>query len=195
MRLLSAIAEEAKTLNAASNRLPAASSTQPAAVAAVGSRGASPRDIRDSDLMLIYSGESAGYTDSKKTAATTEPEVAKPDSTKSVSRSAMSLAERRDIFGSSDESDALSLRRSRLLESDRGGGKSQLNDDDGDAVMRHHQDDSSGRGVGTSIDTTQEARDSRHFVCGYREKGVAVSSASVRSLFRHAGTIIGTVSR
>ena len=43
--------------------------------------------------------------------------------------------------------------------SDRGGGKGQLNDDDGDAVMHHDQDDRSGRCVGTSTDTKQEARD------------------------------------
>ena len=67
----------------------------------------------------------------------------------------MSLAERRDIFGSSDDSDA----PSRSLESNQGGGKSQSNYGDFDAVMRHNQDDRAGRGVGTSIETTQEARD------------------------------------
>ena len=78
----------------------------------------------------------------------------------SVSRSgAMSLAERRDIFGSSNESDAPSPRLSPSLESNQGGGKSQSNYDGGDAVLRHNQDDHSGRGVGTSIDTTHEARD------------------------------------
>ena len=73
----------------------------------------------------------------------------------------MSSAELRDIFGPSDESDAPSSRRSRLLESNQGGGKIQSNYDDGDAVMRYNQDDraGAGRGVGTSIDTTQEARD------------------------------------
>ena len=77
----------------------------------------------------------------------------------SNSRSTISLAELHDIFGSSDESDAPSPRRSRSLKSNRGGGKSQLNYDYGDAVMRQNQDDRAGRGVGTSIETTQEARD------------------------------------
>ena len=71
----------------------------------------------------------------------------------------MSLAERRDIFRSSNESDAPSPRRNRSLESNHGGGKSQFKEDDSDAEMRHNQDDRAGRGVDTSIDTTQEARD------------------------------------
>ena len=87
-----------------------------------------------------------------------QPEVANPEPTKSVSRSGMSLAERRDIFGSSDDS---SLRRSRSLESDRGGGKSQFNDVDEYAVMLHDQDDGTGRGIVTSIEITQETRDRR----------------------------------
>ena len=61
------------------------------------------------------------------------------------------LRKRRDIFGSSDRLDAPSPRRSRSLESDRGDGKGQFNADHGDAVMRHDQDDRTGRGVGTSI--------------------------------------------
>ena len=71
----------------------------------------------------------------------------------------MSLAELRDVVGSSDESGAPSPRRSRSLESGRGRGKGQFNDDEGDAVMGHDQDDRTGRGVGTSIDPTQEASD------------------------------------
>ena len=71
----------------------------------------------------------------------------------------MSFTERCDIFGSSDESDAPTPRRRCSLESNQGGGKSESNYDDGDAVVRQNQDDHSGRGVGTSIDTTQESRD------------------------------------
>ena len=71
----------------------------------------------------------------------------------------MSLAERGDIFGASDESNAPFTRWSSSLESNQGGGKSQSNYDDGDAVMHHNQDDCAGRGVANSIDTTQEARD------------------------------------
>uniref|UniRef100_M4B650 RxLR effector candidate protein n=1 Tax=Hyaloperonospora arabidopsidis (strain Emoy2) TaxID=559515 RepID=M4B650_HYAAE len=71
----------------------------------------------------------------------------------------MSLAERRDIFGSSDESDTPSPRKSRSPESNQGGAKSQSNYDDGDSVMRHNQDESAGRSVRTSIDTTHEDRD------------------------------------
>uniref|UniRef100_M4BZI3 RxLR effector candidate protein n=1 Tax=Hyaloperonospora arabidopsidis (strain Emoy2) TaxID=559515 RepID=M4BZI3_HYAAE len=159
MRLRSSAAEEVRTLNAAGDNLSAASSSQPASDTAVGSRGDAPRDIEDYELKLIYSGESDGDTDSKKPATNKVPDSAKPASTKSDSRSAMSLAERRDIFGSSDELDDPSPRRSRSLESDRGRGSGQCNDDNGDAVMCHDQDDRIGHGVGTSIGITQEARD------------------------------------
>uniref|UniRef100_M4BI44 Uncharacterized protein n=1 Tax=Hyaloperonospora arabidopsidis (strain Emoy2) TaxID=559515 RepID=M4BI44_HYAAE len=71
----------------------------------------------------------------------------------------MILAERREILESSEESDDPSQRQSRWLESNRGGGKGQFNDDDGDAVMRHDQYDCTGRGVSAYIDTTQEAID------------------------------------
>ena len=71
----------------------------------------------------------------------------------------MSLAERREIFRSSDESDAPLSRRSCSLEINKGSGKRQSNYDEGDSVIRHNPDDRAGRGVGASIDTTQEARD------------------------------------
>ena len=71
----------------------------------------------------------------------------------------MSLAERRDIFGSSDESDAPCPRRNRSFESNQGGGKSQSEYDDDGAVMRHNQDDRFGRGFIPSIDTRQETVD------------------------------------
>ena len=71
----------------------------------------------------------------------------------------MSLAECRDIFGLSDESDDSSSRRSRSLEIDRGVRLGHFNDDDGDAVMRHEQDARTGYGVGTSIETMQEVGD------------------------------------
>ena len=64
-------AEGAKTLNAAGNSLPSASSTQLAVVAAVGPRGNAPRDIGYNELELIYSCESDGGTDSTRTAANT----------------------------------------------------------------------------------------------------------------------------
>ena len=66
MRLHYAAAEEAKTSNAADENPSAASSTQPAAVAAVGSRGDAPHDIGDYELQLIYPGKSDGDTNSKK---------------------------------------------------------------------------------------------------------------------------------
>ena len=71
----------------------------------------------------------------------------------------MILAERRDILGESKESDASFPRRSHSLESDRGGGKSQSNYDDDNAVMRHNQDGHTRSGVDTSIDTSQDTRD------------------------------------
>ena len=128
--------EEAKTLIAAGNNPPAAFSSQSAAVAAVGSRGDAPRDIGGYGLKLIYSGESNRDTRLKKQLRR-NIQTCPTWSRQSESRSAMSLAERRDIFGSSDESEAPSPRWCPSLESDRGGGKSQFNDDDGDSVMLH----------------------------------------------------------
>ena len=83
--LRSIAVEEAKILNAARDKPPAASFTHPAAVTAVASRGTSLRDIEDYELELMYSGESDDDTDSKTTAAKTEPDVAKPELTKSGS--------------------------------------------------------------------------------------------------------------
>ena len=61
---------------------------------AAGTRGDAPRDIGDYELELIYSGESDGETDSKEAKAKDELELAKPEPTKSASRSALSLADR-----------------------------------------------------------------------------------------------------
>ena len=133
--------------------------TQRAEVDDVVFRSNAPRYIREYELDLIYSGESNGDTDSKKAATKKEPDVAKLESIMLVSRVALSLAERHDIFGSSGESEYPSLRRSRMLVSDRDGGLGIFNDDDGDAVIHHDQDDRTVHGVGTSIDTTQEDRD------------------------------------
>ena len=119
MRLLSTSAEE--TLNAAGD-ISSDSPAQPEAVAAVGSRGASPRDTGGYELELIFSGESDGDTDSKKAATDKSSEVAKLEPTKSASRRAMSFTKRHDIFRSSEESDYPSPRRSRSLDSARGGG-------------------------------------------------------------------------
>ena len=95
--------------------------------------------------------------------------MAKPEPTKSDSRNVMSLAERHDIFGLSDDSDNSSPSQSRLIDCDRDGCLVQSSDDDGDAVTRHDQDGRAGHGVGTSIDTTQEARD-RGILCVDPEK-------------------------
>ena len=103
MRLRSAAADEARAVNASGDNFVLLFLVQAHAVM---HRMAS----KDYDLELIYSGESDGDTDSTKAATKTEP-------SKSVSRSAVSLAERRDIIESSDESDAPSSRRSRSLES------------------------------------------------------------------------------
>ena len=63
--------------------------TQPAAVAAAGACGDAPRDIGDYELELIYSGESEGETDSKEAKAKEDPELAKPEPTKSASLEAL----------------------------------------------------------------------------------------------------------
>ena len=94
MRLRSLAAEETKTSNATGDSFPAASSEHPAADAAVGPCSDTPREIEDYDFVLIYSGESDGDTDSNKAATEKEPDVSKPESIKSVSRSAVSLAHR-----------------------------------------------------------------------------------------------------
>uniref|UniRef100_M4BLC4 RxLR effector candidate protein n=1 Tax=Hyaloperonospora arabidopsidis (strain Emoy2) TaxID=559515 RepID=M4BLC4_HYAAE len=99
-------------------------------VAAADAHGDAPRD-GDYELELIYSGESDGETDSKEAKAKDEPELAKLESTKSASRSALSLADRRDIFGSSDASDPPSPRPSRSAESEKGHGFGHWNDLDG----------------------------------------------------------------
>ena len=62
--------------------------------------------------------------------------MAKPEPSKSDSRNVMSLAERHDIFGLSDDSDNSSPSQSRLLDCDRDGCLVQSSDDDGDAVMQ-----------------------------------------------------------
>ena len=66
MRLRSTAAGETRSPEADDVSLSAASATQPAAVAAVGTRGDAPRDIGYYHLELIYSGESDGETDSRR---------------------------------------------------------------------------------------------------------------------------------
>ena len=85
--------------------------------------------------------------------------MAKPEPTKSATRSALILAGRRDMFGSSDDSDPPSLRRSRSAESEKGYGFGHWNDLDCDAIMHHSPGDRDDPGVGTSIDTSQETVD------------------------------------
>ena len=142
---LSSAAAAAKTSNAAGENSSAASAVQTAADAAVSSRGDAPRDIGDYELELIYSSDSDDeYTNSNKAETKKEPKVAKLEPTKSASRSVMSLAERHDISGSSDELALSSTRRSHSLDSARGGGSGHRNDVNDDALMHHYQDDRTG---------------------------------------------------
>uniref|UniRef100_M4C4S6 Uncharacterized protein n=1 Tax=Hyaloperonospora arabidopsidis (strain Emoy2) TaxID=559515 RepID=M4C4S6_HYAAE len=131
MRLRSAAAGETGPPKADDVSSSAASATQPALVAAAGARGDAPRDIGNYELKLIYSGESNGEIDSKEAKAKDEPGLAKPEPTKLAFRSALILADRLDILGSSDESDPLSPRRSRSAESEKGHGFGYHNDLDG----------------------------------------------------------------
>ena len=85
--------------------------------------------------------------------------MAKPETTESASRSALSLADRRDIFESSDESDPPSPRRSRSAESEKGHGSGHRNDLDGDVIMHQSPSDRDDPGFGTSINTRQEIVD------------------------------------
>ena len=119
MRLHSAASRESGSLEASDVSSSIASATQPAAVAAAGARGDAPRDVGDYELELIYSGESDGETDWKEAKAKEDPELAKSEPTNSASRSALSLADRRDIFGSSDESDPPSPSWGRSAESEK----------------------------------------------------------------------------
>ena len=66
IRLRFAASEKAKPLNTARDISPAASPPQPVVIAAIGSRGASLRDIEDYELEHIYSDESVGDTESKR---------------------------------------------------------------------------------------------------------------------------------
>ena len=77
INLRPATAEKANTSDAEGIDSSAASAAQPASVAAVGSRGDEPCDIGDYVLELIYSSELDGDTSLKKTAAKTEPDVAR----------------------------------------------------------------------------------------------------------------------
>ena len=97
------------------------STIQPAAVTTAVTRHGSTT-LDEYELGLIYSGESDPESESKETHTSKEPEPAKPEPARSRSDNALTKERRLDLFGLSDESDFPSPRRSRSVESVRGGG-------------------------------------------------------------------------
>ena len=101
MRLCSASTAEAATSEAADVSAWAASTTQPVAVTAAGTRnGSGTQD--DYELGVVYSGESDPESDSKETHVAEEPEPSIPETARSDSDNALTRARRLDLFGSSD---------------------------------------------------------------------------------------------
>ena len=167
---LCAAATEASQPQPADTNVSAGSQHQPATSVA-GSRGASPREDVDPELVVDYSGESDDASDSKPSSSLPgSPRGAASSSVPNKrDRSTLSDTMYREMFGSSDESDDSLIESSKSDSTGDGKGDVSASTDinsrgvgtsvDTDSRGVGTSIDTTARGVGTSVDTTQEALD------------------------------------
>ena len=128
----------------------AAVSSRPAAPIAAGARGTSPRADDSSPLEPIYSCESDGESDSKKTARSPgSPVATKLEPSKKKSGTSYKTALQYSLLGSDDGDDSDQSSPISIHSHSR-----EWDDNDGSRYS-----DREDRGTGTSVGTTQEALD------------------------------------